>query len=126
MRQIIDQWELLCKECFAAWFIMNNFPKGLDVFRDCSLADKKAEVDVPEYIQNRIMNNRTAKTDELRYTPPVPWVQYNDWPVCCDDFMQYMGEWQQKDFIAHSLDGNGVKLLEQLLEQDTRKQVDDI
>lgn len=43
MRQIIDQWELLCKECFAAWFIMNHFPEGLDVFRDCSLAEIMAE-----------------------------------------------------------------------------------
>lgn len=109
--------------CLEGVYFGGNSPEA--VCLSC-LADKKAEVDVPEYIQNRIMNNRTAKTDELRYTPPVPWVQYNDWPVCCDDYMQYVGEWQQKDFIAHSLDGNGVELLEQLLEQDTRKRVDDI
>ena len=25
-----------------------------------------------------------VKTDELSLTPPVPWTQYNEWPVCCD------------------------------------------
>ena len=37
----------------------------------------------------------------LKYTPPIPWVQFNDWKVCCDDYMQYIGEWEQKDTVAY-------------------------
>lgn len=62
----------------------------------------------------------------MKYSPPVPWVQYNDWQVCCDDYMQYIGEWLQKDFINYSLDGNGIELLEKMLDKDTKRKVDDI
>ena len=30
---------------------------------------------------------------ELERTPPVPWIQYNNWPLCCSDAMQYRGEY---------------------------------
>lgn len=29
---------------------------------------------------------------ELERTPPVPWIQYNDWSFCCNGPMQYQGE----------------------------------
>lgn len=40
--------------------------------------------------------------------------------------MQYIGEWLQKDFINYSLDGNGIELLEKMLDKDTKRKVDDI
>lgn len=90
------------------------------------LDNKKASVDVPVYVRERIIKNQISKSDILKYTPPVPWVQYNDWQVCCDDYMQYMGEWQQRDFINNSVDGDGINMLEKILDKDTREKVDDI
>lgn len=43
MRQIIDYFELIHDECFIAWFLMNNFPEGIDVSNDCSMARMIAE-----------------------------------------------------------------------------------
>ena len=37
-----------------------------------------------------------------------------------------MGEWQQRDFINNSVDGDGINMLEKILDKDTREKVDDI
>lgn len=39
MRQIIDYSELLCNKSFAVWFLMINFPEGIDKSKDCSMAE---------------------------------------------------------------------------------------
>lgn len=33
-----------------------------------------------------------ARLEALAHTPPVPWLQNNEWPVCSDDFAVYLGE----------------------------------
>lgn len=43
MRQIINHLDLLHNQCFAVWFLMNNFPEGLEVYDDCSIAEMIAE-----------------------------------------------------------------------------------
>jgi hypothetical protein len=30
--------------------------------------------------------------EALAHTPPVPWLQNNEWPICSDDFAVYLGE----------------------------------
>lgn len=87
-------------------------------------AEKKACVAVPDYIQKRIKYNSHNKIEELKYTPPIPWVQFNDWQVCCDDYMKYMGEWEQEEFIKES--ANEIEFFKGLLDDDTLKKVDDI
>lgn len=90
------------------------------------LDEKKACVDIPSYVQKRIKNNVDQKVEELSYTPPVPWIQYNDWPVCCDDFMKYVGEWQQSDFINFFEGKNILELFKNVLDNDTLSKVEDI
>ena len=79
---------------------------------------KQVEVDVPDYIRNNIKNDSEKKFGELRFTPPVPWIQNNDWPVCCDDYMVFIGEWEQDDFIKASENNDGKALLKKLLHKD--------
>lgn len=86
---------------------------------------KVIAVDIPQYLRIRVHDNM-EKINKLGYTPPVPWVQYNDWQVCCDDFMQYQGEWTQEDFIRESNDGNGIEYFKSLLDEDFIKQINDI
>ena len=43
MRQIIDYLELLHNKYFGAWFLMNNFPEGINIFNDCSIAEMVEE-----------------------------------------------------------------------------------
>lgn len=111
------------KECLEGFYFEQ--PKIESVCLSC-LDNKKIGVSIPEYIKNRIKNNRTLKSNILEYTPPIPWIQYNDWQVCCDDYMQYIGEWQQEDFIRESLDGDGISVLRSLLCAHTLSKVDDI
>jgi len=89
-------------------------PEIVSVCLDC-FEKKKAFVDIPSYITDKIKEDVDRKTFTLKYTPPVPWIQNNEWPVCCDDYMVYIGEWSQDDFNNAALDGNGKALLEKLL-----------
>lgn len=91
-------------------------------------AEKKAGVDIPDYIQKRIKYDPNKKIQELKYTPPIPWVQYNDWQVCCDDYMKYIGEWEQEEFIkvSENESKNEIEFFREMLNGDTLKKVDDI
>ena len=90
------------------------------------LDSKKIEVDIPKYVRSRIKNSVNSKSDVLKYTPPIPWVQYNDWQVCCDDYMKYIGEWEQEQFKNESVERDGISALKNLLNEDTLCKVDDI
>ena len=111
------------KDCLEGVYLEQD---GIDSVCLSCLDKKKTEVDVPMYIQNRVKKDSVSKIEELKCTPPIPWVQFNDWQVCCDDYMKYLGEWEQEDFITKATDGNGVNLLKELLDDDTLSKVDDI
>lgn len=83
-------------------------------------------VDIPNYLKKKVHDNNKVKIDKLTYTPPIPWVQFNDWQVCCDDYMQYLGEWTQEDFVRESNIGKGIEFFQKLLSKDFLNQVDDI
>lgn len=86
----------------------------------------KACVEVPSYIRRRVNIDSATKIEQLKYTPPIPWVQYNDWQVCCDDFMTYIGEYDQDAFSnKYGVEGT-VELFESMLSKDTHGKVDDI
>lgn len=68
------------------------------------LLSGRVKVSIPNYLRQHLIQSLQAsgkKTseeyldaaiDELSRTPPVPWIQHNEWPVCCGDFCQYLGE----------------------------------
>lgn len=98
-----DDFESICIDCFDK---------------------RKINVNILEYIKNRVMENREQKVDELQYCPPVPWIQNNDWPVCCDDYMVFIGEWEQDDFRKYSSDGDGKLLLKEMLLDELKDKVE--
>ena len=104
----------------GAFFPQDNLES---ICLDC-FDKNKAHVDIPEYIKERVVNDRASKSNELRHTPPVPWIQSNDWPVCCDDYMVYIGEWEQDEFNSYAKDGDGQKALMELLSKDLVDRVD--
>lgn len=46
----------------------------------------------PEWDAERRSRYTAERTDELAHTPPVPWIQENEWPVCADDYATYLGQ----------------------------------
>lgn len=106
------------------------------------LNEGKIKVDIPVYLKNKLYEsikkidvNQDKDTIELKVnmiieklekTPPVPWIQNNEWPVCCGDFLKFIGEWEQEDFNEKAEDKNGKKKFEELLDENTRKKVDNI
>ena len=117
-----------CQFCGGTDFCLDGvfFQRSDDLASIClSCFDRKnVSVDVPEFVAGKVQNNREEKVNELRFCPPVPWIQNNDWPVCCDDFMVYIGEWEQDDFNAHSENGDGLALLKELLIDELKDNVD--
>lgn len=87
---------------------------------------EKAKVIISDYLRNKIKSDMTIKVKELEYTPPVPWIQYNDWQVCCDDFCQFIGEWRRSDFETAAESENPIEFFKSILCTQTLSLVDDI
>lgn len=94
-------------------------------------------VNIPQYLKERIYShiqgnfvNRNEQIEglikSLSKTPPVAWIQYNDWPVCCCDFTKYLGEWNRDDFDNNSPDENGKYYLMSMLDGFAKGKVKDI
>lgn len=97
------------------------FDCGSSVFSVCINCLSKGEITVciPDFINSRIkkqlsengigseeliLKKANQLIAELGKNPPVPWIQYNDWPVCCNDFMRYKGEWDQFEITQKAQD----------------------
>lgn len=77
------------------------------VCADC-LAEGKAAVQIPKWIIKELEHGVSGahpdwsaekrasyvadRVDELAHTPPIHWLQNNEWPVCDDDFAAYERE----------------------------------
>ncbi|AZK48807.1 CbrC family protein [Paenibacillus lentus] len=59
-------------------------------------------------------------------TPSVPWIQYNDWPICCNDYAKYLGEWKREYLEKQSDDGNGLNYLLSILEQLSKGKIENV
>lgn len=106
---------------------------------DC-LSKGKIKVNITEFIKERIIahlkeNNKNEDeierkvkmlVDELERTPPVPWIQYNDWPICCNDFTKYLGEWGKEDIIRNSHDKNEKEHLISILDDFSKSRIDNL
>ena len=53
-------------------------------------------------------------------------MQSNDWPVCCDDYMVYIGEWEQEDFNSYSKTESGKDALAKLLAPEILERVENL
>lgn len=92
----------------------------------------KVVVDIPTYLKNQLEESvkivnpgwqeEQTKTyiggvvEALSRTPPVPWIQNNNWPVHHGDFCRYLGEWSQARLAQEAPDGDGKTYLMSILE----------
>lgn len=89
-------------------------------------SELKANVYIPDYIQAKVEKDRAGKVRELSFTPPIAWVQSNEWPACCDDFMEYIGEWEKEDIITYAGDEDYIVFFRKLLDQEMLERIEDI
>jgi hypothetical protein len=82
---------------------------------DC-LAQGRGQVNVPDWVKRDLahavasvhpawsLRERESlvagRLEALAHTPPVPWLQNNEWPVCGDDFAVYKGELTRDKLLA--------------------------
>lgn len=108
---------------------------------DC-LSKGKISVNITEYLRTKLIEhlketrgNRNMDQveeraieliSELSKNPPVPWIQYNDWPVSCGEFCIYVGEWDKEEFIRQAPDGNGKQYVMSILDDFSRSKIVDI
>lgn len=69
----------------------------------------------PEGRAQRRLAERLNLPALLRTPQYVTW-QGERWLVHCDDFMTYLGEWKPRDFIRHSVNGDGRTLFREMVE----------
>jgi uncharacterized protein CbrC (UPF0167 family) len=115
-----------CQICGSHEYCLEGvyFDRGDEVESVClsCLQAGKVTVNVPDHVKQKISSVHDEKSanesiETLRRTPPVPWIQYNDWVVCCGDFGRYIGEWNRDKFNQESPDGDGMKYLMSLLDE---------
>ncbi len=112
-----------CNDCLEGVYFEKN---GIEsVCLEC-LSKLKASVFIPNEIQLKVKNDRDKKVSELSFTPPVAWIQNNEWPVCCDDFMEFIGEWDKEEIIRQSENENYVIYFEKMLEKETLNRIEDL
>lgn len=73
--------------------------------------------DLKEKINNYIL--------ELSKTPPVAWIQFNNWPVYNGDFMRFIGEWTKEDIILNAPNNDGKAYLKLIVDDLTKNKIDD-
>lgn len=118
------------------------FERGDDVVSAClhCLSEGKITVYIPDYIIERVIKNlneldKENKTHinkergknlakELSKNPPVPWIQYNDWPVCCNDFGRYLGEWDKEEIVRNASDENVKQYFMSIIDDFSRSKID--
>ncbi len=80
------------------------------------LAQRKGKVNIEPWIVRQLENAMRVnhqdwleqdiqacvaeRIDELAHTPPILWLQNNEWPICTDDFAQFIGEITQEKLLA--------------------------
>lgn len=121
--------DVQCQFCGSNHYCLDGlYFKRNDIISIClNCFDKKIiNVEIPDYIKARIKSDADIKFKSLQFNPPVPWTHSNDWAVCCDDYMIYVGNWKQEDFNNHSETGNGKELLEKLMNPEVLNKVGNI
>jgi uncharacterized protein CbrC (UPF0167 family) len=110
-------------------FFNNDF-EDQGVCLDCLVKGRK-RVKVDGYLKSKISKHVGNQADRakiiagLERTPPVPWIQNNDWPFCDADAMQYRGEHSvEKRFADKEFDFTPAKLWS-ILDENSRAQAGD-
>jgi uncharacterized protein CbrC (UPF0167 family) len=89
------------------------------------LLEQSVRLEHPEWSDQQVTVHVDQSVDALSRTPPVPWIQHNNWPVCHGDFCRYDGEWRQDQFIQAAPDGDGVSYLVSILDEPNRERIGD-
>ncbi len=76
-----------CADCLRAGRASARIPQWVQ--RELAQA---VDVAHPDWSQNQRADLVASRIDKLAHTPPVPWLQNNEWPICGDDFARYIGE----------------------------------
>lgn len=72
---------------------------------------KSVNHNYPDWPEDQAKAYSEHTVDELSRTPPVQWIQSNQWPVCHADFCRYLGEWDQSQLARNAPDGDGLTYL---------------
>lgn len=116
-----DELESICMDCLVQGKVVVKFPNFLYT-RIYDEVKKENQNSTEEQIKNKIDTIFSV----LEKTPPIPWIQYNDWPVCCGDFMTYLEELGRDNLNLMATNGDGKSLLFDLLDEETKSRVEDL
>lgn len=108
----LDVRQAVCLDCLEAGKVARDLDDRREVLKAALKAKNKAWGAAKI---NAVADERTA---ELARTPPVPWLRKNEWPVCCDDFAVYRGEWARREWRRAAKDGDGQAAIARTLGGD--------
>jgi uncharacterized protein CbrC (UPF0167 family) len=77
----------VCADCLAKGAARTDVPIWVEQELKLSVARSH-----PGWSEQKQGHHISARIRDLSHTPPVPWLQNNEWPTCGDDFAIYIGE----------------------------------
>jgi hypothetical protein len=117
----------------TTWFNQPDLPESVCID---DLVSGKVHVEIPQWIveelrtsvktyhpewnESEIDHDVILKTDELSRTPPVCWLQSNEWPIRNGDYCRYLGEWRLEKWVELYPDVKIDELVWGLLDQKSR------
>lgn len=116
-----DELESVCLDCLVEGKVVVQFPSFL--YDRLSAEVKRFN---PKLGEDDIRSVVKGIFSILEKTPPVPWIQYNDWPVCCGDFMLFLRELEREDFNNFAGNGNGKEILLNMLDDETKNRIESL
>lgn len=116
--KMYENIDSICLNCF----LKNNFKRDIPDFLKNNLIKSLQKISQDKNMEEIILE-ANEKIKELEKNPPIPWIQNNDWQICCGDFCNYIGEWGQDEFNKNSPDGDGKKYLMEILNDFDKSRV---
>lgn len=110
--------QAVCLRCLEEGKVSRDLSRPRAALRDHLKARQRA------WSATKVDRIADEKMAALAKTPPVPWLRENAWPVCCEDFEVYRGEWAKRDWNGVAKDGNGQAALGRVIGGDADRAAD--
>jgi uncharacterized protein CbrC (UPF0167 family) len=105
----------VCVDCLVSGQVTVHVPRYL-----IKRLRENVKVSHPDWSEVLVESKVDQAVSDLSRTPPIPWIQNNDWVICHGDFACYLGEWKQYRLISEAPDGDGKEYLFSLLNPTDR------
>jgi len=114
-----EMYQSVCIKCLLEGKAIVKIPGYIIKNLEISIKSNNnnlSDVEIKKNVENKIY--------ELSKTPPVAWIQFNNWPVLNGDFARFIGEWGKDEIINNTIGNDPKEYLKSILDELSLKGID--